>query len=483
MTNVLPEDALEKDIAMLAAIVQSSQDAIVSKTLEGIVTSWNPGAQKLFGYTAEEMIGESITKLILPENLHEEEMILNKIRNGQRVEHMQSIRRHKSGALLNISITVSPIKDSKGRIIGASKIARDVTEMVRAAKKLEESEDRLRLAIEAARLGTFEWSMTNDDFTGSERLNEIFGYKKQKNITHADLIHALHPEDRHIPEQALKDSKDSGDLNYEARTIWPNKSVHWVKVYGKLTYDEMNVPLKIYGTVMDITERKEDEIRKNQFLAVASHELKTPLTSVKAYAQLLNATYKRSDDTFLKNALSKLDSQVNKMNKLVGDFLNLSKIEVERLDLHPEVFEMEKLVKEVVSDIQLTVPTHSISVHSPEPVQVKADYEKISQVLINFLNNAVKYSPVEKQIEVIIKKEGDLAKIIVSDKGIGINSEEHGKIFERFYRSRFNDNIAFSGFGIGLYISSEIIRRHGGQIGVVSEFGAGSDFYFTLPAV
>lgn len=347
--------AVEQDAANLVAIVQSSQDAIVGKTLEGIVTSWNPGAERLFGYTAEEMIGQPISRIFLPDNLKEEDLILERIRKGERLEHINTVRRHKSGKLINVSLTISPVKDTKGRVIGVSKIARD------------------------------------------------------------------------------------------------------------------------------ITAQKEEEMRKNQFLTVASHELKTPLTSAKAYTQLLTEKYQDSNDIFLKNALSKVEGQVNKMGKLVEDFLNLSKIQSEKFELNTEEFDLGGLVTEVVSDLKLLMIHHEVHLHIPGKLNVIADREKISQVIINFLNNAVKYSPGEKDISVFLSKENGQAKVSVADKGIGIKKEEQEKIFERFYRSKFNDNISFSGFGIGLYISAEIIQMHDGTFGVTSGVGKGSTFYFALP--
>jgi signal transduction histidine kinase len=233
--------------------------------------------------------------------------------------------------------------------------------------------------------------------------------------------------------------------------------------------------------VADITERKEDEIRKNEFLAIASHELKTPLTSVKAYTQLLSATYQKKGDEFLKNALGKVENQVNKMTKLVGDFLNLSKIESDKFELQSEKFELSAVVKEVSSDIQLVAPNHRISVVDGQPVTIEGDSEKIAQVVTNFLTNAIKYSPEGKEITVTVTHDDKFARVSVRDEGIGVKQEEQNQIFQRFYRSKFNQNISYSGFGIGLYISAEIIQKHEGTIGVESREGKGSIFYFTLP--
>jgi signal transduction histidine kinase len=222
-------------------------------------------------------------------------------------------------------------------------------------------------------------------------------------------------------------------------------------------------------------------LRKDDFLSVASHELRTPITSIKAYSQLLVNTYRDSKDDFLKNALAKLEIQANKMTKLVTDFLKLSKIESGKLQLIKETFCLNDLVNEIADDIQLVSVNHKIIVKESERTNVVADRERIAQVIANFLNNAVKYSPGAEQIIVEIKPCKNHIAVSVTDKGVGVDPKEQQKIFERFYRVKSNGHIPFSGFGIGLYISAEIIHRHHGEIGVNSEEGKGSTFYFTLP--
>lgn len=1116
------EKDAEENVARLAAIVQSSEDAIVSKTLHGIVTSWNASAERVFGYTAAEMIGEHISKLIPPERIEEEPEILSRIQRGERVEHFDTQRVKKSGELIDISLTISPIRNSSGTIIGAAKIARDITLQKKLNKALQDSEERFRnlvmqapvgitilkgrdlvveianryylemvdrrendfvgkklletlpelegqgirellhdvlatgtpyygvefaadlnrngnkqrlyfnftyqplvneegradrilvivndvtksvedkhaiaesekvfrklvmespipmtifrgkehviemanhamyekiwrrpekdvigrkvldvfpelkeqkfpaimqevlqtgkphgenealvfvtgtdgtrkfyldyqyvplfetdgsvsgimitvndvtekvesrqrvmeaeqstrLAVDAAELGTFDWILESNRFTSSQRLNDIFGYRGVKEISHLDLINRVHPDDRAIRDRAVEESWSKGSLSYVVRIIWPDESIHWVKVYGKVAFDKEGNPKRMYGTAMDvteekqtlkalaeneerlniaveaaemgtwelnlitreplyserylsilgfepgskpdhpailskihpddmgirneaikkameegtldfemricpsrdivrwirsrgkvfydregvpqrilgttlditdqkvafdillqseerfkaiantapvmiwmtgnekyagfhntswlnftgikhehgyihdwteavhpddlenylsiyenayrnqepfhreyrlrrfdgqyrwisdhavprydnhnnfigfisacmdiddeksfnerlrasellfktianvspvalwmtddqgrnnfvnetwlewtgkpmeehmddgwlsavvdsdrqhvidictrslqrrehflvefrlnrkdgqvrwmvseggpyysiekefcglagsvadITERKQQEMQKNDFLAVASHELKTPITSIKAYTQLLGKTFEKTDNDFVKNALVKMENQVNKMTKLVSDFLKLSKIESGKFQLDPEMFDINELVREIAGDIQMVSSSHRIAVNTIAPSVVNADRERVSQVITNFLNNAVKYSPDNKDILVNVIREDDSVKVMVQDRGIGIRKEEHQKIFERFYRANGSANTSFSGFGIGLYISAEIIRKHGGRIGVDSEEGKGSCFYFALP--
>ena len=300
LVDITSRKHAEEDSAWLAAIIQSSEDAIISKTLQGIVTSWNPGAEKLFGYTASEMIGQPITKLIPPDRVNEEPVILGKIQKGQRVAHFETKRLTKQGELIDISLAISPIKNSSGIIIGASKIARDITAQKRLHQALIDEEQNTRLAVDAAELGTFDWDLVTNVFTGSQRLKDIFGFKGKQNITHQDLLNRFHPDDRRVRDNALSAAMTNGSLTYEARIYWPDESVRWIKVHGKITFSNGQKPVRMHGAVMDITLEKaplkaleEKEERLN--MAIDAAELATwelnlltrePIYS-KRYLQLL----------------------------------------------------------------------------------------------------------------------------------------------------------------------------------------------------
>ena len=280
LVDITSRKNAEDDSAWLTAIVQSSEDAIISKTLQGIVTSWNPGAEKLFGYTASEMIGQPINKLIPPDRVNEEPEILRQIQLGQRVAHFETKRLTKQGELIDISLAISPIKNSSGIIIGASKIARDITSQKKLHKALSDEEQNTRLVLEAAELGTFEWDLVTNAFTGSQRLKDIFGFKENQNITHEDLLKRFHPDDRHIRDNAVAAAMTKGSLSYTVRIYRPDESVRWIKVHGKILFDNGKQPVRMHGTVMDLTVEKtaakafeENEERLN--MAIEAAELAT----------------------------------------------------------------------------------------------------------------------------------------------------------------------------------------------------------------
>jgi two-component system CheB/CheR fusion protein len=237
------------------------------------------------------------------------------------------------------------------------------------------------------------------------------------------------------------------------------------------------------GTILDITESKRDEIRKNDFIAMASHELKTPLTSLKAYIQLLASKLDKTPDPFINTALLKAANQVNKMTALIHSFLDISKLEPGKLQLKRQTFDINKLIEETIAERLIIANSHLLRFHPTEIINVYADREKIGQVLSNFISNGIKYSQKGSSITLYTEVADGNIRVSVSDEGMGIKQKEQEKIFQRFYRADNDDLKNISGFGIGLYLSSEIIQRHKGKIWVKSIEGKGSTFYFSLPMV
>ncbi|HET8911260.1 MAG TPA: PAS domain S-box protein [Ktedonobacteraceae bacterium] len=344
----------EEERYKLAAVVAFSDDAIVSKTLDGLITNWNAAAERLFGYSAEEAIGQPITMIIPPELHYVEKEIIEKLKQGIRIEHFETVRVRKDGSKVAVSISISPVKDRTGKVIGASKIARDVT------------------------------------------------------------------------------------------------------------------------------SRRELEERKNEFISMASHELKTPVTSIKGFTQVLQRRFKQRGDQDALKFMLHMDSQLNRLTLLINDLLDLSKIEKGQLVYRKELFDLGDLTKEIAGDIQETTQTHKILLETQTGVQVFGDRDRIGQVLINFMTNAIKYSFQADSVVVRLQTVGDEAVVSVQDFGVGIPEAEYQKIFERFYQAPGPGGKMYPGLGIGLYISQQIIERHHGRIWVSSQQDEGSTFFFAL---
>jgi PAS domain S-box-containing protein len=241
----------------LSAIIESADDAIVSKTLQGIITSWNKGAERIFGYAAPEVIGKPVTILIPEDHIDEEALILARIRSGERVEHYETVRQRKDGSRVEVSLTVSPIKSADGRIIGASKVARDITKQRQAQRLLDESSERLHLALAASHLGDWSWDIATDLVTFSETAAEIFGIPPGPQMTWTQMRDLLHEDDRERARIAVEESlANKSDYDMEYRLNSSNGSQRWVSAKGRAQYKTDGSVSGMLGVVQDITVRK-----------------------------------------------------------------------------------------------------------------------------------------------------------------------------------------------------------------------------------
>lgn len=478
-SKVLVRTKLEE----IAAIVHSSHDAIISKNLNGIVTSWNTAAERIFGYSADEMIGQPIIKLIPADRLSEEPDILGRLRKGQRVDHFETKRITKDKRILDISLTISPIRDSHGNVIGASKIARDITRQKQAERIIKESEEKFRLLADS--MPQFIW--TSDAEGNINYFNQAV--YKYSSLTEEQLgtdgwLQIVHPDERNENIVAWQEAVTTGqDFIIEHRFRRYDGEYRWQLSRAVPQKDEAGNTKMWVGASTDIQAIKEQDQQKDYFISVASHELKTPITSIKAYTQILQSHYSESNDSFLTKSLAIIDRQVLKLTNLISDLLDLSKIKSGALTLSKENFQINDLIQEIIDEIKHVNPTYDIIFSKGAMTTVFADRERIGQVLTNLLTNAIKYSPDCLKIEVESLIEDNNLVVTIKDYGIGIGKHEQEKIFERFYRVEGKAEKKFPGFGIGLFISMEIIRGHNGIIGVNSEQRKGSEFYFSVPLI
>jgi len=232
---------------------------------------------------------------------------------------------------------------------------------------------------------------------------------------------------------------------------------------------------------MDITEQKADEQRKNDFISMVSHELKTPLTSMNGYLQMLQLKARKTEDGFTVHALDKANKQVSKMTAMINGFLNVSRLEAGKIYIDKQHFDMALLIKEVEEESIATISSHRVVFAPVEQTFVNADREKIGQVINNFISNSVKYAPAGSTIQVACITIGANTQVSVKDEGMGIKQDDINHLFDRYYRVEGYHMKSIAGFGIGLYLCKEIIQRHDGHIWVESEVGKGSTFYFSLP--
>jgi PAS domain S-box-containing protein len=344
---------------LLSLIVSSSDDAIISKTLDGIITSWNVAAEKMFGYASAEVVGKSIRLIIPADRQTEEDFVLDRIRRGEQVDHFETIRQTKDGRMLNISLTVSPLRDAHGIIIGASKIARDIT----AKKRME---------------------------------NEL-------EVTRRRLAEALASRD--------------------------------------------------------------------QFFAVAAHELRNPLN-------VLSVLWQIRDPALSERVIEKSQVQLGRLNSLIDRLLDISRLRSGTFELDRQKFDLGILIKEVAGRFATIHPDLQISFQCDTRIEGNWDRLRIDEVLTNLVSNAVKYG-MKNPIEVSASANTDHAVMVVRDHGIGISADDLKRIFEPF--ERVEELSQVKGLGMGLWITKQVVEAHGGTILVESEPGHGSAFVVRLP--
>ncbi|WP_294219526.1 ATP-binding protein [uncultured Chryseobacterium sp.] len=360
---------------------------------------------------------------------------------------------------------------------------RAIDQMNDANARIIQNEQHLRLAVEAANLGTFMLNISTGHLETSAYCNEIFGLDENECLTINELWNMLE-EDRVRIQKALSESISS-DCMFDEEFRIVNRADHkirWIKVVGKVLNTETEKGNTFCGTVSDITEWKKIERKKGDFINLASHELKSPLTSIKAFTQLLQRKLKDCEDSNISHLIRRSESQVRRMENLVDGFLNFSKLDNGLLTLSKMPFDFKNFVSEMIADhYTLNVNNHGFELITDAETVLPADKNKIQLVITNLIENAIKYAPSGTPIQVRISSDHNEVKFEIIDQGPGIAEQDALKIFDRFYRVQNTDTKQIAGFGIGLYVCKEIIELHQGNIGVESTLGEGSRFWFTLP--
>ena len=453
----------------------------------------NDATLKTWGKT-EEVIGKPFLEAI-PE-LKEQpfmQLLLNVFHTGEPHYSLDKpAQLHVDGKLQTFYFKFSyqPFRSPEGEITGIFCFATDVTELVKSRQLLIASEESLRLAISAAELGTFDKDLKTGRFFWDQRTKELFNIDHDNLPTYdGDFLPGIHPDDReridlHMKEFTMVEQRSNGTFDVEYRTQSPlDGRIRWIRSKGKVYFNAEHTPQRFIGTVIDITEQREAEMSKSDFVSIASHELKTPLTTIKAQVQLLLRRGKQYPDDFSTNSLQRVNRQIDNMTTIINNFLNNNRLLEGKIQLQLSQFNLHELLTELVTDHVEILSQHTLVLQEYDEVIVNADRSKISQVIENMLTNAAKYAAAGTMISISCKTKTNEVEISISDQGVGIPLSEQHKIFERFYRVENPLVKNSSGFGLGLYLVSEILRYHKSEIKVDSEPGKGSRFYFSLPIV
>jgi PAS domain S-box-containing protein len=543
--NVLV-DISERKVAedaqrFLAAIVESSEDAIISKSLTGIILSWNRGAQQLFGHSAAEAIGQPITMLIPPERQHEEQSILARLRQGKKIEHYETVRQTKCGRRIDISLTVSPIRDSSGRIIAASKVARDISPQKKAQQALLALKDELatqladlrRLHDLSTRLSstldlqtildeTLQTAAAIDECDKALlslcdedgkflKLVASLGFGP-KFLAQADCMSQGGACGKCLEERRrviIEDTEVEPDFEpfREAARQGAFRAVHCTPLLSRagqmigVLSTHCRHPRRPSDRAMHLIDlcarhavefienaRLYAEVQaadrsKDEFLAVLAHELRNPLAPIRNSLHILRLSGDLTPAT--EHVQEVLERQVNHLVRLVDDLLEISRISQGKFELRKEPVELASVI---VSAVETSRPLidearHQLAISiPPQPLMLEADGVRVAQIVANLLNNAAKYTDAGGQIWLTAQQEAGQIVIAVRDTGIGIDPKQLPHVFEMFAQIQSAGRRAGGGLGIGLTLVKRLTEMHGGSVEAKSEgLGHGSEFIIRLP--
>lgn len=414
------------------------------------------------------------------------------LRTGEPVvgQLMEILRFDGTRAVVHNS--AAPIRDATGRIAGAAVVVMDISESVRREQALRESEDRYRLAIDAARMGTWDWDLVSRKIVGNPRHAALFGYPPKETVMDERMISdRIHPED--LPRVAATvDEAKERHIRYDCdfRIVWPDGSVRWVSSIGDFHYDAHGTPVRMIGVLRDITDRKQAEEalreadrQKNEFIAMLGHELRNPLAPIRNAIQLMRKL--DTPDPKLRWARDVVDRQLDHLVRLVNDLLDVSRIVQGKLALHMNLVDLATVINQAVetSHPLIEFKHHVLSVSLPEePVYLEGDQVRLVQVVSNLLDNAAKYTPAGGRIWLSVTAENGDATITVRDTGEGISRSLLPHLFDAFTQAARPLDRKQGGLGLGLMIVQKIVEMHGGHVEVKSEgLGKGSEFVIRLP--
>lgn len=520
LTDLTAQRLQTEGLTHLAAIVESSDDAIISKTLNGIITSWNKSAERIFGYKAHEMIGKHISILIPADRQDEEPAILRQLAAGNRVDHFETERVTKNGRIIDISLTISPIYDASGTIIGASKIARDITGQKRGEMLLRLGEERFRMAVSATKLGVWEVDLCSGKVSCSDECRIILGVDVSA-ITSLETLEAmLHPVSNTrslLQLKALMEENGKGEYDAVHRIIRPTDHAHrWVRVRGSYFLGRDGKPERLLGTLLDITPEKEAELllertvqertvellktnerlgKSNrdleEFAYIASHDLQEPLRKIQTFIDMIREN--PGDAAAFDKYFTKISDSARRMSTLIRDVLNYSRLS--NAEGIPGETDLNHVLADVLSDFEPAIQEKDAVVETGDLPVIVGETSQLRQLFANLLGNALKFSigtpvinihsqpltPVMAARLYSLPENRAYVQITVEDNGIGIDEQYIDKIFAIF--KRLHTRQQYPGTGIGLAICKKIVENHHGHIFARARPGGGTAMVVILPVM
>ncbi|MEJ2100594.1 MAG: PAS domain S-box protein [Desulfobacterales bacterium] len=505
MLDIDEQKQIQHELENLAAIVRFSEDAIIRKTVDHIITHWNPAAEKIYGFSAAEALGQHIKLIIPPERMEENHELVRRVLGGGQIKAWETVRRTKYGRTVNIALSMAAIRNDRGEITALATIERDISERVMNRRHLSRIRQELQMATEAARIGTWFLDFRRGTAQWNDELYRLLGLDPRPGPEDIGFFfNFIHPDDRHGRFQNVKAlaglaGHGGAELMDEFRIIRKDGQIRWLAVRGRIMLNEFGEPLQMAGVNFDITELKQvreaEQLaqmqlaakvaqleQKNQeldqFAYAASHDLKAPLRAIRNYSDFLYEDLSASLSGEQKQYLQGLKTAAGQGQQLIDDLLAYSRIG--RVPVKTEKVNMPEMINEARSFLNLSSDTDLV-VQSDWPV-LETDPLLLSQVLKNLIANAVKFNPnASKRVEIGWRQsdKNGCIELFVHDNGIGIEPQYQQKIFGIF--QRLHTSREYEGTGIGLAVVKKAALELGGEVSVESTPGKGSTFFVELP--
>ena len=485
--EIAGKKALVESEHLLQNITSAAPTALWMADENGMITYTNKTWEDWTGQTKQQTMGMGWLHAILPEDRERAAEKFMSDLKSQRPYIVDFRIYNKNKEIRWCIATGNPQYNQNGRFMGYIGACTDVTEKTITDIELQQKNGELNDQIKQFEFVTdfmpvqlWTATITGElDYANKQTLNFFGG--AVNDITGDNWPDHIHSDDRPGYTAAWAEALQAGKFfQYELR-LRDKRGNHKWHLSRALPFKNDGEIVRWFGTNTDIDELKQLQRQKDDFLGIASHELKTPVTSIKAYAQVLEAMLTREGEEKKAAMVTKMDAQLNRLTNLIGDLLDVTKINSGRILFNKVWFDFNQAIQESVQDLQHTTNKHTLVLDLKDTGKVYSDKERIGQVITNLVTNAIKYSPLSDRIIISTEREGDMVTVCVEDFGIGIAEDKKDRVFEQFYRVSGDKQHTFPGLGLGLYISHEIIRREGGKMWVNSVEGKGSTFCFSLP--
>jgi PAS domain S-box-containing protein len=502
LIDIDDQKQIQTELERLAAMVQFSEDAIIRQSLDGVITHWNPAAEKIYGYSAAEVVGRHVGLIIPQARAEENHQLIRRALRGEQISAWETVRRTKDGRIIDISLSVSAIRDERGETTAIVTIERDVTEHVATRRRLNRIREELQMATAAAQIGTWFSDLHRGISQWNDQLYRLLGLKPRPGPEDSEFFFSfIHPEDRRgwLENSRAMIEKGGNEIQDEFRIIRNDGRIRWLAVRGQIMRNAAGEPVQIAGVNFDITEIKQAQEaeqwaqmqlaakvvqleQKNQeldqFVYAASHDLKAPLRAILNYSEFLYEDLAEDLDSEQKRYLEGLKTAAGEGQQLIDDLLAYSRIG--RAATKSERIDMPALIKELKSFLNLSSEIE-VRVVNDWPV-FEADPLLLSQIMKNLVSNAVKFNSARtKRVEIgwrRSEKDGCI-ELFVRDNGIGIDPQYQQQIFGIF--QRLHTSKEYEGTGIGLAIVKKAALEMEGAVRVASIPGEGSTFYVEIP--